>query len=112
MHEAVRFAIGDAIIMGESLYHEQAYQAVELMGLSVTARQEYVRVAQRVPRSVRRPELSWSHHRAVATLPIPEQRRRLKEAVERDLSHHELRAELRDEPAEKICHCCGRSLLE
>ena len=54
MHEAVRFAIGDFIILGESLYRELAYQAIEAMGLSVDARREYVRVAQQVPRSVRR----------------------------------------------------------
>lgn len=114
MHEAVRFAIGDAIIQGEKLYGEEAHQAIELMGLSENARLEYVRVAQRVPRSIRRADLSWSHHRAVATKPPAEQRRILKDAAERGLSHHELRAELRggDEPAEKNCPCCGHSLSD
>ena len=112
-HEAVRFAIGDTIIQGEKLYGQKAYQAIELMGLSENARLEYVRVAERVPRSVRRDDLSWSHHRAVATKPIPEQRRLLKEAAERGLSHHELRAELRsEEPQERNCPCCHRPLSE
>lgn len=113
MHEAVRFAIGDAIILGERLYHEDAHQAIEAMGLSVDARREYVRVAERVPRSIRRKDLSWSHHRAVAALPPPEQRKWLKQAAAERLSHHALRDALRDgaEPAHpKVCRCCGRTL--
>ena len=112
LHEAVRFAIGDAIILGEKLYKEQAYQALELLGLSERARQEYVRVSEKVARSTRRKELSWSHHRAVASLSPPEQKRWLREASEGNLSHHALRDALRDgtvrEPGR--CRCCGRSL--
>lgn len=122
MHEAVRFAIGDAILLGESLYHELAYQAIEAMGLSEDARREYVRVAAQVPRSVRRQDLSWSHHRAVAgfnrvtktgerVANVGEQRRWLKAAAEQGMSHHELREALREgaPPAEAtVCRCCGR----
>src|SRR5262245_16804 len=68
LHEAVRFAIGDAIVQGEALYGEEAYQAIEALNLSEESRREYVRVALRVPRSRRRKTLSWSHHRAVAAL--------------------------------------------
>ena len=111
MHEAVRFAIGDAIIMGEHLYGEKVYQAIESMGLSVDARREYVRVAQQVPRSVRRKDLSWSHHRAVAAMKPKEQRRWLKAASEADMSHHELREAIREgSPPEPptTCRCCHR----
>jgi len=113
MHEAVRFAIGDAIRHGETLYGEMAYQAIEAMGLSVDARREYVRVAQQVPRSVRRKDLSWSHHRAVAAMPPKEQRRWLKAAAEADMSHHELREAIREgaPPAQtNVCRCCHRPL--
>ncbi len=113
MHEAVRFAIGDAILLGEQLYKEQAYQAIEQMGLSETARREYLRVSDRVPRSVRRPELSWSHHRAVAALPPPEQKTWLAKASDERLSHHALRDALRNgaEPVSStVCRCCGRDL--
>jgi hypothetical protein len=113
MHEAVRFAIGDAILLGEKLYREKAYQAIEALGLSVDARREYVRVAERVPRSIRRDDLSWSHHRAVAALPLPEQRRMLKVASEQRMSHHELRDTLRnglDPSPAKVCRCCHRPL--
>jgi hypothetical protein len=124
MHEAVRFAIGDAIILGEHLYREQAYQAIESIGLSEKGRLEYVRVAQQVPRSVRRKDLSWSHHRAVASFQrttadgkrvadIPEQRKWLKAASEQRMSHAELRDAIRDgAPPEQptTCRCCHRPL--
>lgn len=113
MHEAVRFAIGDAIILGEHLYHEEAYQAIEAMGLSVDARREYVRVAQQVPRSIRREDLSWSHHRAVAPMKPKEQRQWLRAASQQGMSHHELREAIRDgTPPEPptTCRCCHRPL--
>ena len=113
MHEAVRFAIGDGIILGEQLYGELAYQAIEQMGLSVDARREYVRVAQRVPRSIRRDDLSWSHHRAIAPMEPKEQRKWLKAAADQQMSHHALREALREgEPPEAVtvCRCCHRPL--
>jgi len=111
LHEAVRFAIGDAIIQGEALYGETAYQAFERFQLSEEAMKEYVRVAQRVPRSRRRKGLSWSHHRAVAALPPTDQREWLARAVDESLSHHQLRSSLRNgsEPEEaEVCPTCGR----
>lgn len=113
MHEAVRFAIGDAIMLGEKLYGEEAFQAFEALCLSEEARREYLRVSERVPRSRRRKDLSWSHHRAVAALDPPEQKEWLKRASEEGLSHHALREELRNGAPPKetsICRCCGRAL--
>lgn len=115
-HEAVRFAIGDAIIAGEALYGEAAYQAFEALNLSEDGRREYVRVAQAVPRARRRKDLSWSHHRAVAALEPAEQKEWLRRAAEEGLSHHALRDELRSgggppvPPAPSRCSCCGRTL--
>ena len=111
MHEAVRFAIGDAIIFGEAVFKEEAYQAFEQLSLSEEAMKEYVRVAQRVPRSTRCKNLSWSHHRAVAPLDPPAQKEWLKRAVEEGLSHHALRDALRDgaSPDPSICRCCRRA---
>ena len=112
IHEAVRFAIGDAIIQGEALYGEEAYQAFEALNLSEEGRREYVRVSQRVPRSTRRKDLSWSHHRAVAALEPPEQKTWLKRASDEQLSHHELRDALREgaPPEQTVCRCCHRPL--
>ena len=113
MHEAVRFAIGDAIMLGEQLYGEEAYQAFEALNLSEEARREYLRVSLRVPRSGRRKDLSWSHHRAVAALEPPEQKEWLKRASSEGLSHHALRSALRppsDEISREVCPACGRPL--
>jgi hypothetical protein len=115
MHEAVRFAIGDAIILGEHLYRELAYQAIEHLGLSEESRREYVRVAEKVPTSIRREDLSWSHHRAVAALKPREQRKWLKTASDEALSHAALREAIREgaPPAPPTtCRCCGRPLPE
>lgn len=112
-HEAVRFAIGDAILIGEKLYGEEAFQCFEELHLSEDGRREYLRVSERVPRSRRRKDLSWSHHRAVAALEPAAQKEWLKRASDEGLSHHALRDELRNgaEPrAITTCRCCGREL--
>jgi len=116
-HEAVRFAIGDAINVGPELYGEECYQAFEAMNLSEDARLEYGRVSRQVPFSRRRKGLSWSHHRAVAALEPAAQKEWLKRAAEEGLSHHQLRDELREaaggtpphHPPSR-CRCCGALL--
>lgn len=113
LHESVRFAIGDAILYAEELYGQDGYQAIDALALSEEAMREYVRVSQRVPKSRRRKHLSWSHHRAVAALPPPEQKEWLTKAEKEGLSHHALRGALRNGadpiPSTK-CRCCGRDL--
>ena len=117
-HEAVRFAIGDALLVGPELYGEECEQAYEAMQLSEDARLEYARVSRRVPYSRRRKGLSWSHHRAVAALDPPEQKEWLRRAAEQNLSHHQLRDALREggisqtspSPDPSLCSCCGRPL--
>ena len=114
IHGAVRFAIGDAIRQGEELFGDDAYQAFENLGLSEEGMREYLRVALAVPRSRRRRDVSWSHHRAVAALDPVEQKTWLKRAADENLSHHALRDELRNgtEPRYSVshCRCCGREL--
>jgi len=113
MNQAVKFAIGDAIVLGEKLYSEKAYQAFESLNLSEKGMLEYVRVSVRVPRSTRRKDLSWSHHRAVASLEPPLQKQWLKTASEQGMSHAALREALKplsDAPEREVCSCCGRSL--
>lgn len=110
----VRFAIGDAIVMGPELFGEEAYQAMERLQLSEEGRREYARVASAIPPSLRRKDLSFSHHRAVAAVEGYDRKREiLKRAATEGLSHHALRDELRNghEPkAASTCRCCGRSL--
>ncbi len=114
IRKSVQWAIGDYIILGEQLFKEQAYQAISDLDVSENGLREYVRVAERVPRSVRRPELSWSHHRAVAALEPPAQKTWLAKASDERLSHHALRDALRNgaEPAAaSVCRCCGHPLV-
>jgi hypothetical protein len=108
----VRFAMGDVIVLGPEHFGEEAYQAIERLQLSEEARREYARVSLQVPVSLRRKDVSWSHHRAVAAVKgYKEKKEILRKAAELGLSHHALREELRNgaEPrASSICRCCGR----
>jgi hypothetical protein len=95
---AVKFWIGDYLLIGEELYGERAAQASEALNLSAEGRQECLRVALANPRSRRRPGLSWWHHRLVAARWItPGQREQLLDRAERErLSTRELEAAVRD----------------
>ena len=112
MDKCVRFSIGDWLLFIENVYPQEWSQLAEVLDLSDDRRREYMRVAERVPRSRRRAGLDWSKHRAVAALPPPEQKEWLKKAETEHLSHHALRDALRNgkpEPVvQKACRCCGR----
>ena len=115
MDSSVKFAIGDWLLFTEQVYPEEWSQLVEVLGLSEDRRREYMRVSERVPRSRRREKIDWSHHRAVAALPPPEQKEWLKRAEVEHLSHHALRDALRDgkpRPAKRACQCCGREYAD
>ena len=110
----VRFAIGDAILMGPELFGEKAYQALENLQLSESGRMEYARVSREIPPSLRRKDISWSHHRAVAAVEGYETKKDiLEKAALQGMSHHALRDELRNGQsilAATTCRCCGRAL--
>lgn len=121
MHQSLRFAIGDWLLLGEQLFPDTVYQAAEALGISEEGMRDYLRVSERVPRSIRRERLSWSHHRAVAAIQTPkEQKAWLKAAEEERLSHHQLRDRLRESGAapasppsggaRSTCPTCGRPL--
>lgn len=110
----VKFAIGDAIIAGEALFGQRSYQAFLEFGMSEEQLVECARVSQRVPRSLRRMQdgLSWSHHRAVAPMEIPQQKEWLEKAVTERMSHRVMRMALRNGRVTERDHCptCGRAL--
>ena len=113
MHQSLRFAIGDYLHMLENRFPEQFSQGAEVLGISEEGMREYLRVSEKVPRSIRREKLSWSHHRAVAALEPPEQREWLERAETERLSHHQLRDRLKPDPEpEQLteCRCCHRPL--
>ena len=123
MHQSLRFAIGDYLLLLENMYPEKFSQGAEVLGISEEGLREYLRVSEKVPRSIRREKLSWSHHRAVAALSkvnkdgkiesdVRSQREWLERAETEKLSHHQLRDALRvDEPTDPgVCRCCKRPL--
>ena len=123
MHQSLRFAIGDYLLLLENMYPDKFSQGAEVLGISEEGLREYLRVSEKVPRSIRREKLSWSHHRAVAALSkvnkdgkiesdVRSQREWLERAESQSLSHHQLRDALRVEepPDPGICRCCKRPL--
>jgi hypothetical protein len=124
MHQSLRFAIGDWLLLMETRFPEKWSQGVEILGISEEGMKEYLRVSQKVPRSIRREKLSWSHHRAVAALSkvssdgkiesdVNSQKQWLERAETQNMSHHQLRDALRPEPDDEPparCECCHRLL--
>ncbi len=111
MHMSVRFAIGDWLLFIEQVYPKEWSQMAEVLEMEYRTVRDYMRVSERVPKSVRRPKLDWSQHRAVAALPAPEQKVWLKKAETEQMSHHALRDALRNgtpEIVQTACRCCGR----
>lgn len=111
MHMSVRFAIGDWLLFIEQVYPTQWSQLAEVLEMDHRTVRDYMRVSERVPKSVRRPKLDWSQHRAVAALPPVEQKQWLRKAEQERMSHHALRDALRngsDPEPTTSCRCCGR----
>ena len=98
LQTAVKWWIGDWLLLGEELYGDAAAQASEALNLSVEGRQECLRVALAIPRSRRRASLSWWHHRLVAARWIaPAEREQLLNAAEAErLTTRELEDRVRD----------------
>lgn len=88
---SIQFWIGDWIRYGEHEYGEKYSQAVEATNLDYQTLQDAVYVAQNVPISLRNENLSFSHHRAVASLPQTSQKKWLDRAEREELSYRELR---------------------
>ena len=68
IREAVAWAIGDWIRFGEQHFGEKYAQAVDVLGMNEGTARNLVWVAEHVAPERRRPDLSWSHHAAVAPL--------------------------------------------
>jgi hypothetical protein len=71
--------------------HGRISEVARLSGYSWGTVSSLAWLAARIPADVQRPDLSLAHHRAVAGLTHPEQRRRLSEAKMQRLSASALR---------------------
>jgi hypothetical protein len=73
MGKAVQFWLGDALLYGENQYGELMAQAASETGYSSESLRGFLWVASRVPPSVRRLTLSWTHHQVAAGQDDPAQ---------------------------------------
>jgi hypothetical protein len=64
--KAVQFWLGDALLYGENRFGELMAQAASETGYSEESLRGFLWVASRIPPSVRRLTLSWSHHQVAA----------------------------------------------
>lgn len=98
MNSALRFAIGDWINWGEGAVGDRYDQAQHMLGLSFSTVRSWSSVAMLIARVRRRtPEVSWSHHEAIATLPPREQRKWLARIEREGWTVEETRAARRAE---------------
>ena len=101
MDTAFQFAIGDALLYGESRYGERYAQAVDVTGQSYQSLANYVWVSKAVDKDRRVAGLSWTHHRIVAKLDPDKQTELLKRAKAEDWTITTLMEEVRGEPLPK-----------
>jgi hypothetical protein len=87
----------DALLQCEHLYHDKVHQVAELLGRSEQTVINRSSVARRVPPSRRNPNVFFTCHAEVAACEPDDQIRWLKEAEEKDLRSHQLRALVRAE---------------
>lgn len=83
--------VGDALVYGEWNYGEKYRAVLDHLELDYDRARDYAYVANNVPPAVRRPDLSFYHHRAVAKLAPVEQERWLARAAGEQWTVRQLR---------------------
>jgi len=90
----IQFWIGDFLA-----YRNQKWgmydDIAEETGLEINALRDYKRISENVESALRNADLTFSHHREVASLPPEKQTEFLNKAVEEKLSVRDLREEIR-----------------
>lgn len=94
INKALPWWIGDWLEYGEWAWGEGYAQAVDITGIDVNVLNNYKWVAHKVDRHIRCTDLSWSHHRAVASFAPELQAEWLEKAVEGGWTVNELRREI------------------
>lgn len=93
-NQGLQFWIGDLLLFGEQRFGEKYEQAQNDFGLAYQTLANMKWVSAKVPLSLRREELTWNHHVAVAKLDPKEQERWLKLAIREKLTATELKAKV------------------
>jgi hypothetical protein len=89
--------VGDLIEMGEARWGEKYAQALDHTKYSEQALRDIAYVARSVAPSIRRPEVSFTHHREVAALPPSAQQTWLHKAETENLTAAQLRLRIKVE---------------
>jgi len=71
--KAIRWNLGDLLILGEHKWGEMYAQALEETEYSYHTLTQYVRVCRAFPIERRRPDVPWTHYQKLAALPEPQQ---------------------------------------
>jgi hypothetical protein len=117
--------LGDWLRYGKSRWGKRYVEAARITGYDVRTLANIASVVSAFELSRRRDNLSWSHHAAVAALPLEKQEFWLDRAVAEGFSVADLRTELRSHertalgpPSERaskseaavVCPNCGQEL--
>lgn len=94
--DAAKWALGDLLLYGESRWPHEYAQVLDASRLSEHQIRRYRYAAERVQRSRRRENLSFSHHEAVASLDPADQLRLLAQASENGWNLVALRERIAD----------------
>ncbi len=90
--KSIGFIIGDWINYGENRYGEKYEAALARTGLAYQTLRDFAYVAQKVELSLRNDNLDFTHHRVVAKLKSPDEKKHwLKMAVKHKLGIRRLR---------------------
>jgi len=90
--DATKFWRGDLLVYAQRNFGEMYAQLVDDSDYAFQTLKDEMWVATNVAPSTRRGELSWSHHREIASQPRPDQVKWLALAIEKSLSASSLRA--------------------
>ena len=108
IHNLSPLWIGDWLCEGDRRWGEMYAQAEAITGLSVDTLSHYKYVASSVPKENRIVGLKLSHYRAVAKMPVGEQKEVLEDAAKDKLTVAELKLKIAVETKLLACGYCGK----
>lgn len=95
IHNESRWALADLMAFGEDAFSLTYAQAEAVTALNRQTLMNYASIARHIPRSRRKPQLTFSVHAEVAYMPPAERDEWLDKAVRNDWKREELREHIR-----------------
>lgn len=108
---AIQWWIGDWLNFGERTYGDKYTEALTVTDYDEKSLRNIKYVAGAVEMSLRRDNLSWSHHKEVAALPREEQKQLLDWAESSEASTKTLRDHIKNRSTERSSEDCFKELL-